>query len=333
MGANWKRGLVLAFAMTVVSTATAQESDHARPLRETAPFWRELRHPGYARANELSAQGTQFLLRAEIDPAMREAHMRSALLRFERALGHYADLREALFQRAAVLTRLETYDAETGQAVRHDQEALEAFEELQRRHPDYRAEIVYFELALLHGRLGDYPSSIVAYEHSIEHSIQANDALSTTHSNLAETRMQTGDLLGAVRDYERAVEIARNTPDARPITLGLAQFGLAVALDRLGERRSAVEWAGRAIQAAGDSLDHLEADSVFFEPVAEIHWYKALGHQAMAESRTGHERVEALEAALRERRRYSSLSADDDPWKQLGAEREAQVEELLRRAR
>ena len=319
-------GAVL-FALLLPAQGTAE-----RPLVETSDFWREIRRPGQGRVRDLVGQGFTFLRQmAGQDAAhpMTHALLRSALLRFERALLIDPVDREALYLRAYALARFEEYEPSTGETQRRDREAIDAYLRLQTVDAHYNAGEVGFELGLLYTRIEEFPEAIAAYEYSIAHALSPRNT-AVTHSNLAEARMMSLDLVGAVRDYERAIELAQGS--RRPLNLGLPLFGLAVALDRLGETSEAQQRATEAVGVAGQSLDHLHEDGVSFDPASEIHYYEALGHQALAASADGEAQRRLLRAAVLSWQAYLSRAAADDPWLSLVEERLRTAQERLRAA-
>ena len=283
---------------------------------QTSTFWRDLRDPGFARSEELIEQGVAFLSQTQDAPAsdpLVHAQVRSAVLRFEHAITFAPQSKRAWYFLGYALARFERFDRELGTMVRRDEEAIAAFEHLQSLDPLFRVEEVGFELGLLNTRVGRFVAAVGQYQRSIQYALTP-DSTAVTYSNMAEVRMMDGDLIGAVRDYERAIHLSRNmnSPDAR----GLPLFGLAVALDRLGETS---ESGARALEAVniGMGIDILHRNGVFFEPACEVHYYEAVGHRALAEGAQGEERLAALRAMSRSWRTYLSLAAEDDPWRAL----------------
>jgi tetratricopeptide (TPR) repeat protein len=298
-----------------VSAAFAQGLRRS-PNEQTSAFWRELRDPGYTRSEELIEQGIAFLGGLGDIPAsdpLVHAMIRSAVLRFEHAVTLAPQSKRGWYFLGYALARFEHFDRELGTTVRRDEEAIAAFEHLQSLDALFRVEAVGFELGLLNTRVARFDAAVREYQRSIQYALTPENS-AVTYSNMAEVRMMDGDLIGAVRDYERAIHLSRNTnsADAR----GLPLFGIAVALDRLGETS---EGGTRALEAVnvGLGIDILHRNGVFFEPACEVHYYEALGNRALAERAQGEERLTALRAALRSWRTYLSLAAEDDPWRSL----------------
>ncbi len=145
-------------------------------------------------------------------------------------------------------------------------EAIALYHEVRALDPAYLPEIVAFELALLHSREGETAVAIVEYKRALEHAATMSaQSASTTSSNLAETLMMDGQLTDAVSYYELAIDYAEEATDER--SLFLAHFGLAVALDRLGEHHSALDHAARAPSVSGGGMEGRTDDpNVSFEP-------------------------------------------------------------------
>lgn len=298
-----------------------------RPLDQTSDFWREIRQPGTRQADAFLEQGLRHVERAarEQSDARRAALLRSAMLRFEAGMRTHPDGAELLFNLARVQTLYERPRPETGTVERMDEAAIATYERLRALHPLHRAEQVGFDLGILYSRVGRDDDAIDAYEDSIRTALSI-EMTAVTHSNLAETRMMNGDLIGAVRDYERAIEVARRNSNVDGRALALPLWGLAVALDRLGEHRGALERAQEALSVGGGGMEVLRMDDVFFEPAAEIHFYEGLGFMALAEDalEPGARRTRRRQA-LASWRQYLRLAAEEDPWRSLAEEHAEQM--------
>ncbi len=327
------RALALWLVLVASVPALASEGERSRPVDQTSDFWRELRQPGHRRAQQLLGQGIRMLQAAaqETMPFRKAALVGNALARFTLARSHVPDDPELLFFHARALALYERPVPGSRRTERRDADAIALYERLHQVAPDHRAEEVGFELGILYTRVRDFPKAIAAYERSVTHSL-ADDQTPISYSNMAEVRMMSGDLQGAVADYERAVALSRAGGPLHGRSLALSLFGLAVALDRLGEHGGAVEKAGDAVSAGGGSVGVLRSDGVFYEPAAEIHWYEALGHLAMADDAGPAESPRYLRRAVQSWQRYVRLAADDDPWKELAEQRLREAEEALRAA-
>jgi tetratricopeptide (TPR) repeat protein len=94
--------------------------------------------------------------------------------------------------------------------------------------------------------------------------------------------MHLGDLKEAISDYREAIRIAGRSGASE--TVPLATWGLAVALDRSGDRIGAEREARFAVdlERSMNVRDLLSSDGVFFYPEFEVFWYQALGEIARA---------------------------------------------------
>lgn len=139
----------------------------------------------------------------------------------------------------------------------------------------------WLRLAFACGHLGDHDCERRAYAEVLwretEEIYRATPTL-----NLAETQMHLGDLKEAVDGYREALRIAGRVPGRE--TAPLATWGLAVALDRSGDRAGAEKEARFAVELERSmGLPHLlRSKDVFFVPDYEIHWYEGLGAAARA---------------------------------------------------
>jgi tetratricopeptide (TPR) repeat protein len=108
--------------------------------------------------------------------------------------------------------------------------------------------------------------------------------------NMAEAEMRLGrvdDALGTLRDVLRQCGELPNTSSTYVLTL----WDVAVALDRSGDARGALQTATKAaLQTAIDSSGYPSTgrgllahdENVFFVPAYERYWYLALGSEALA---------------------------------------------------
>jgi tetratricopeptide (TPR) repeat protein len=155
--------------------------------------------------------------------------------------------------------------------------AIEALRELHALRPEEVGTSGLFELGSLLARQGDYAGAVVAYRSAISLAFDDSER-SAAYAQLAQAKMLAGDAAAALPDYQRALATA--TPGRASAIL---HFGMAVALDRLGEHSAALEQAVAAMEAAERSLDVLAPDNVQFEPATERFVYQALAHEAMAQ--------------------------------------------------
>jgi tetratricopeptide (TPR) repeat protein len=282
------RGLWLGGLLAALCCAgrTVQAEDVLAPRHVSAPFWQRAREPEAARAEALLRQG-----RALLVPALRV----SFLLGKEASIQRRVGIENALsrFARARVLSprdpellfltgkALAAWQREAAGATEHkSSEAIECFLALRAIDPWYEAESVAFELGVLFTREGRFRDAQAEYERALRLRLEA-DTDSAALGNLAEVTMLAGDLERAVQLYEQAV--AEGSSDQRLLSL----WGLAVALDRLGERGRAIETAQDALRSDQQPMHVLEQGSVFFVPAHERLYYRGVGFLAQAQLTAG----------------------------------------------
>lgn len=329
-------GLVLASPAAARAQAPAAHPDVApalgagdpgRPLEATAPLWREVRRPGSIRAAALVRQALDRLADADraalLDrrSAFSVAYLEAARARLDRATELAPDDPVAAFLLAAVTRRLA--DERGSAPLRAD--ALRGFLRVRAIDPTYEASSVAAALAALHTRAHRFADARDEHRRALDAALFPETRWTET-ANLAESAMLAGDLPAAVALYRRALALAERygadaTLGPRRVWVGvLSLWGLAVALDRLGEHDAALERAGEALSLGPDlaALEVLRTDSVFFEPAEEIYWYEALGWEAVARAAaTPAEAAEAREQARRRWRRYLVRGGDDARWAEL----------------
>lgn len=185
--------------------------------------------------------------------------------------------------------------------------ALAALEEAHRLAPKKFSQDILFDLAILYSREQRFDQAIATYEKLLAQAIEPPSV--TTLSNLAEMRMLSGDLAGAISSYRKALGL--NPFDSGAETL--ARWGLGVALDRAGDHSKAIEEVKQAVQNSGGTLRVLDSEGVFFEPDYERHWYRALGYEALATTRSGLRKEELLYSAELELEAFSKRSRASGP--------------------
>ncbi len=95
----------------------------------------------------------------------------------------------------------------------------------------------------------------------------------------------------------------------------LALWGLAVALDRLGEHAQALDETKAALDCHDGTTAVLHSPDVFFVPAYEIHWYEALANEALANAAHGRDaRIARLQSAKDELEHYLSEGGAGDRW-------------------
>jgi tetratricopeptide (TPR) repeat protein len=146
--------------------------------------------------------------------------------------------------------------------------------------------------------------------------------------NMGEAQMRLGnvdDALGTFREVLRLCGELPNTPSVGS-TYVLALWDLAVALDRSGDPRGALETAAKAsrIDLGGRTGAYLIAKDpdVFFVPDWERLWYLALGAAATAREAPDARDAAALwasaERALGEYVERAAAAGGHDPWLAIG---------------
>lgn len=196
------------------------------------------------------------------------------------------------------------------------EEARRVLEGALARAPDSPlAGMAYFQLGVARGKLGDLEAELAAYDQAIERlwdpEIRANALL-----NRAETHLMRGALTKAIADYRSADQLAE-----APELSALAEYGLAVALERSGDLPSALDavMVARSYWPKEFSFTALDLPSVFFVPAYEIHYYKGIEQLALGreKTRTGEREAAAQgwsEAIAQFDRYLGSAPREGGPW-------------------
>lgn len=143
------------------------------------------------------------------------------------------------------------------------------------------AEEGWSRLAEACGHIGDHDCERRAYGEVLRLTTEEGDR-GTSTLNLAETEMHLGNLREALEGYREALRIASRSPSR---TLApLAMWGLAVALDRSGDRIDADKQALAVMemQTSSGLNGLLRSSGVFFYPDYELGWYDGVGAAAQA---------------------------------------------------
>jgi len=157
-----------------------------------------------------------------------------------------------------------------------------------------------FKLGVVRSRVGDFPAALAAYDTSIR--LGAPDA--AAYANAADVLMAMGRLAEAVERYREALRIGARAPtgSTEEDVLVLAQYGLAVALDREGRpaaARDALALAARKDPGAARLRSALEPGAdVFFVPPGEVHYYLGLVAEAGGRSDEAERRFRDFVAAV-----------------------------------
>jgi tetratricopeptide (TPR) repeat protein len=145
------------------------------------------------------------------------------------------------------------------------------------------------DLAVSYARLGRAREELETWRRYIprivDPRIRAADEM-----NMAEAEMRLGHVDDAIATLQEVLRECAEFPDSSS-TYTLTLWDLAVAEDRSGDPRGALETATKAahmtaISSRGAPMTGIELltsdEAVFFVPVWEVHWYKALAATAMA---------------------------------------------------
>jgi tetratricopeptide (TPR) repeat protein len=205
--------------------------------------------------------------------------------------------------------------------------AMSRFLEIRSKDPHHRAEMVAFELAILHTRLRAFDRAADEYRIARAALLDARFG-GVIVTNLAEITMLAGDLERAALYFEEAIEMSSRLA-GNDLSLVLALIGGAVAYDRLGDGARAIELAKRARTIEGGDIRATRASGVFYEPSEEIHYYDALDALAWAEDAQGDERTRALNKARGSLERFLELGGATSPFSARARARLADVERHL----
>jgi tetratricopeptide (TPR) repeat protein len=238
---------------------------------DTPPsVWERARDPDAADAYAIHVEVQKRLIPTgskEADDAQRSAAL-GILVNAGAARSPYALLR---FDLGFVLEALENHAR-----------AAEVYTSAIADFPDHPSmERAWIRLAFACGHLGDHACESNAYAQVLR--LETEEIMRATPTlNLAETRMHLGDLKEAIEGYREALRIAGRVPSRE--TAPLATWGLAVALDRAGDRIAAEKEARFAVELERSMGMRmlLRSSDVFFVPAYEVHWYEGLGSAARA---------------------------------------------------
>jgi tetratricopeptide (TPR) repeat protein len=146
-------------------------------------------------------------------------------------------------------------------------------------------EDAWFVLALSCGSLGDHQCERDGYKKTLE--IETEDVARMTPTlNLSEVEMHLGNLKESISLYQETLRLSARV--GASYTNALAEWGLAVALDRAGEKPSAERAAKRAIEISTSiHRDNILRDNgVYFYPDYEVLYYEGLGAVTLARGAT-----------------------------------------------
>lgn len=159
--------------------------------------------------------------------------------------------------------------------------------------------------------------------------LESDEARPQPMMNMGEAEMRLGLVDDALATFREVLRICERLPNTITLveTYALTLWDLAIALDRSGDPRAAIDTAGKAMSFAvgqgvvrprtGWDLIHDER-VVFFVPEWERNWYFALGAAAQARDAKGaRESARAWREAEQNWARYVARSTEarsKDPW-------------------
>lgn len=247
-----------AAAQTALFVALAATAHAATAHAQGTSFWAQTLEPGCARSDE-ARRGLWAIVGSDVDRPTWVLALATATRIAERCPSD-AELR---FLRARLLydlSRWEESAAELEAAIALDPQGSFAPE-------------AAFALGVALTRLGRFEDAARAYRRFLDDAVwPQRRAIALT--NLAETIM-------ALDRLDEAREVFASAVAADP-TYALGYFGLAVALDRIGEQGQALAEMLHGL-SIGLGIGELLSDAVFYVPDWEIHYYRALAHEALGE--------------------------------------------------
>jgi tetratricopeptide (TPR) repeat protein len=179
--------------------------------------------------------------------------------------------------------------------------------------PDHpMTERAWLQLAFACGHFGDNLCEREAYEKILR--IETEDVYRMTPIlNLAETMMHLGELKEAIEGYREALRLAGRFPSRE--TAPLATWGLAIALDRSGDRAGAEREAKFALdlERSMNLPNLLRSNLVFFVPQYEVEWYDGL--RAIARARAATTARQASRAWADAEKHFGAYVAAAEPHK------------------
>jgi tetratricopeptide (TPR) repeat protein len=301
------------FALAVTASAAGPAGADTPPS-----MWERAKDPSLEESYRLHVEVQRRLAQksSRYEIGAGDSQLRTVRALLERYKAEESKDPQLRFDLGFVYLRLEEYDksAKTLAGVLADAP----------NHP--AAEEGWLRLAFACGHTGDHECERRAYRQVLR---LATDELSraTPTLNLAETEMHLGNLREAAEGYREALRIAGRVPSRE--TAPLAVWGLAVALDRSGDRLGAEKEARFAceLERSMGIPNLLRTDIVFFVPAYEIHWYEGLGASAQARNATTpRETVRLWRAAEQSFANYVRFAEiDKDRWLDLAKLRLATV--------
>lgn len=213
-----------------------------------------------------------------------------------------------------LVTSLDSWDAahsddlrlrvDLGRALherRDHKRAIEVLRSAIEKDPNHpMMEDAWFVLGLSCGSLGDHECEREAYMKTLDLETEETSRMTPT-LNLSEVEMHLGHLKESIALYNETLRLSARA--SASYTNALAEWGLAVALDRAGERNAAERAAKRAIEIATSiHRENILRDSgVYFYPDYEVTYYEGLGAVTLARG-AGSAHDAAIYWALAERK-------------------------------
>ncbi len=305
------------------------------------PFWLDVLQPRRREFRSAIAEGQEVYDRAElaeraamdaVDRRMIGELYAQALVHFERAtrvlpddpLGHLC-VGKTLSQRERHADALRA--ASRARALDED---------------GTYEEDVAFLLAIELSIAQEWEAALHEYDRALPETVRP-DFRATILSNAAEIQMAAGRLPEAIDLYRRAIAEAWSPSQQSLKMRSLAEYGLAIALDRDDRRAEALEtmrsaWAHDPnrqdpTRPAGTLTDP-GRDGVFFVPEHDLHYYRALLFEArLALPEEADARVTMLEHGANEWQLYLSQGGATGPWARVARDHAASIERQRRRGR
>ncbi len=261
---------------------------------EPGDFW-EFADPNagaYTRHMQLANLSALNSVSPDLPLSERLRMAKSAIASYEKAIEVNPTAGEPHFQIAEMLSRhyLKADLPRRDPLVR----AIEHWRAFERKAPDDPRMLAVFNersisLTKLFGidrNNSDLEAAVTDYDKELalidQSSNELADSIATLLSNRAEVLMMLGRLDQAIAGYEQSLSFSDDA---------LAGYGLAVALDRDGQRTRARDVA--AVYAQSDRENKIVRAGTFFVPFGEKYYYLGLRHEGL------HEYPEAV-AAYRE---------------------------------
>ncbi len=279
-------------ALTMAATARA-ESPTPTVKKEASPWsfdWQDATDDeNRGEYNRLMQRGRRSLLASAESFTRREASELaiSAAELFARAAKLRPDDAKAHYYAAESLSSWDDY---TYLYPKHINSVIHHLTEFIRLSPyDSRIASAIFARSIAYTKLGgnaNIRKALADYEFRLQMENQLSldsydrGEVGLILSNSAELYMYIGELDRAIGLYYDSLEYAAGESAI------LYRYGLAVALDRDGQRTRAQDVIKEAVRSdSRGPLGQLTRPSVFFIPEGDIHYYRALGYEALGDRR------------------------------------------------